>query len=495
MTAAARATPVLLWAATLAIAALIGTAGAFETKLTVGAVALAASVAAVVVWPDAATLLVVFLVYANVPAVAVNDHGVPLLLGAVVPLVLIVPLAHHLYRGEKIVVNMTFLLIILFLVVQIVSTLHSAHPDVGYEKMKTFALEGLISYFLLTNVIRTPAMLRRAMWTVLLAGAGLALVTVFQKVTGTYTRPYGGFGLVDHSYFLGHTANPRVSGPIGDPNYYAQILLVAVPFGLLVVWRERRALLRFVALGAALVVAVAIMLTFSRGAGLAFIVMLVLMGLLRCIRLSHVVPIALAILLLVTLVPAYKARFATVTNVGGATAEVGAETQADVSVRSRTTEMLAAAFVFADHPVLGVGPAAFPLYYQPYAERVGIQVHETVKFGQRAGEESQRQSHDMFLSVAADLGVVGLVVFVGILGSTFVDLVRARRRWLATRPDLANLATAFILAVACYVTTGLFLTLAFERYFWLLLALAGAAGSVALSERSGGADVAGARER
>jgi hypothetical protein len=42
------------------------------------------------------------------------------------------------------------------------------------------------------------------------------------------------------------------------------------------------------------------------------------------------------------------------------------------------------------------------------------------------------------------------------------------------------MADALFLALLAYLVAGLFLSLAFERYFWLLLALAGAAGGVAL---------------
>ena len=42
------------------------------------------------------------------------------------------------------------------------------------------------------------------------------------------------------------------------------------------------------------------------------------------------------------------------------------------------------------------------------------------------------------------------------------------------------MATAFILAVTAYLTTGFFLHLAYERYLWILLALAGSAAYIAL---------------
>jgi hypothetical protein len=49
---------------------------------------------------------------------------------------------------------------------------------------------------------------------------------------------------------------------------------------------------------------------------------------------------------------------------------------------------------------------------------------------------------------------------------------------MSTRPDVAHLATGIGLAIVAYLGTGVFLSLAFQRYFWLLVALAGAACQV-----------------
>jgi O-antigen ligase len=148
--------------------------------------------------------------------------------------------------------------------------------------------------------------------------------------------------------------------------------------------------------------------------------------------------------------------------------------------------MGAAGLAFIHHPIFGVGPDGFPFYYQQYAQRVGIEVRDTAaRTGATAGQLPQREAHDLFIGVAADLGLAGLAAFLGILYLTLRDLLRARRRWLWLRVDLVCLADALFLAVLAYVVAGLFLSLAFERYFWLLLALAGAAGGAALSAGRG----------
>jgi O-antigen ligase len=125
--------------------------------------------------------------------------------------------------------------------------------------------------------------------------------------------------------------------------------------------------------------------------------------------------------------------------------------------------MLAAAMVFADHPVLGVGPDMFRYYYQEYAQESNYRILTT-----------NREAHNLFLGVAADNGILGLICFGMILFVNFRGLVHVRQHWIQTRPEYVNLANGFILAILAYLATGLFLHFAYIRYFWLLMALAGA---------------------
>jgi putative inorganic carbon (hco3(-)) transporter len=459
--------------------ATIGIVGTREPLLAVAAVALAASAAAILLWPEVATLLFVFLVWMNVPAVAVSHFDLPLAVAVLPPLLLLIPLAAVVLRGGKLEVHRPFLFLVVLLVAQIASMLVSAHQDIAYNKLQTFVAEGILVYFVITNVVRTHETLRRCIWAMLMAGTLLAAVTVFQKITGTWARPYGGFGTVQSSFFVFEGAPARAAGPLGDPNYYAQILLTLVPLGLITMWRESSRLLRLVAGACTLTICAAIMITNSRGAAVAFGVLLLVMAFLGLVRPGQLVVLLLGIVLLLTLVPDYRDRVATIGTVRSATSEAGAQ-GADPSAQGRTTEMAAGALVFFDHPALGVGPGTFPLYYQEYAQRIGLQVHEKVLTGENQGQVPQRQAHNIFLSIAAELGIAGLAAFSCLLFVTARLLLRARRRLLASHPDLAELPTAFLLALVAYVSCGLFLTLAFERYFWLLMALAAASAVIAL---------------
>jgi O-antigen ligase len=436
---------------------------------------------AVLARPDLATAAVVFLVYTNAAAVAVRYHSMPYTIGIVIPALLVVPVAFYLYRKRPVIADLPMAAIFVFLLVQLASTLAAEDKAYAWGQVTPFILEGVAIYILVRNAVRTVEVLRLAVWALLLAGVFMSLVVIFQEVTATYSKPYMGFGQVGRDWFIGKSANPRLSGPIGDPNYFAQILLTLIPVGLLRVWGEKTMLARLLAAGATGVIAFALTLTFSRGAGVAFLVVLTMMTVFRYIRPYQFVTIIVGIFILLNFVPAYKERVATLGSItGGGVAEP--ESGADQSVQSRSTEMRAAGMVFLDHPLLGVGPGSFPLYYQEYAAKVGLEVHETTASGRRAGEEARRESHNMLLSIAADVGLFGLLSFLLFVGLTFRGLNRARKRWLVSHPEAANLATTMMLALAAYGICGLFLTLAFERYFWLLAALAGAGTALAVGD-------------
>jgi hypothetical protein len=57
------------------------------------------------------------------------------------------------------------------------------------------------------------------------------------------------------------------------------------------------------------------------------------------------------------------------------------------------------------------------------------------------------------------------------------------------RPDLAHLATAILLGIFGYFGTATFLHLSYQRYYWFLLGLAGAALQVFSAETAREASV------
>jgi putative inorganic carbon (HCO3(-)) transporter len=472
----------IAFAFTLALAAAIaiGAIAAHQIILATAGLLILILSLAIIIWPESLTLLVVFLLYTNAAVIAVKYHGVPFVLGASVPLFLVFPLIYILiFRRQKVLINSIIPLLLVFLSVQAFGTLISENIDVSLNALITYTTEGLILYFLVLNVVRSPTALRRVIWTLLIAGTLIGSLSVFQQVTRTFNNYYWGFAQVGDTGFgtgietiQGQILQPRLAGPLGEKNYYAQVMLMLVPLGLFRFWGERSRLLRLLAAAATTIIMLGAALTFSRGGAVALILLVIIMVMMRYIKIYQFAIIAISLLLLMTAVPQFGKRL---TSLQALTAllneDSGGVASTDTSVQGRLGEMLSAGLVFLDHPVVGVGPGMFKYYYLEYADQVGLQLHTTT-----------REAHNLFLDIGADNGALGLGCFLGILFFSLRGLAQTRKTWAAKQPELANMAAGFMLSIISYLLTGLFLSMAYSRYFWLILALGGAASYIAGSD-------------
>jgi putative inorganic carbon (HCO3(-)) transporter len=453
----------------VAVGLVVGSAAAHEPLLAlVGVVGLLATVI-VAGRPEAATLMVVGLIYSNAPTVLVSFHGLPLVIGGVVPLVLAAPLAYDvLVRRQPIVVTPAMPWIAMYLVVQIASTIASRNTADAASALGSFAIEGLGLYILVVNTFRSPEILRAVIWVLLIVGAVLGALSLFQQLTESYSNAYFGFAQTQASETgVADTGLARLAGPIGEKNRYAQIMLMLLPLGIMQFSSERSRWLRLAALGSAGLAAIATALTFSRGAALAAVIIVLVMVALRYIRISHVLAAIGLIAVVFIAVPQYGERVTSVAGILSLLSDEAGGTAADNSLLSRATENLSALSVWADHALVGVGPGEFPAYYRDYADEIGISVRA-----------QDREAHNLYLGIAAETGALGLTAFLGAVIATLWQLARARRNALPTRPDLAAMATGFLLALVGYLASGLFLHLSYARYYWLVLALGGAAAVV-----------------
>lgn len=459
----------LLPAVPVAAAALLGAAIATRSPILI-AMALAPLALAAIARPAGAVLVFTFGFYLNLPVLVARDLHMSSALSTAFALLLVLPFLAHVVLGRRpLVVTPALALMIGYLVVLVLSAAIGGGGDPStVGPIVTFLGEGLLLYVLVSNVVRTPAQLRAVMWTLVLAGALMGLISVWQELTHAYHTTLGGLAQVDDTGFdvqtplQGVHLRPRLAGPIGEKNRYAQLLLVLVPLAVSRARAERERRLRLLAAGCAALILCGVLLTFSRGAAVAMILLVVAMGMLRQVSLRQLLALALALVALVAVVaPDYVARVQSLAAVDGALSSSGG---ADGAIVGRATENLAALYVFRDHPALGVGPGQFFSRYSAiYGNALDLHYLKT-----------NRRAHNLYLEIAADTGALGLAAFLAIVAVTMAQLWRLTVFWRSRDADLASLSRAFLLAIVAYLATGIFLQLAYERYFWFLLALANA---------------------
>jgi O-antigen ligase len=432
---------------------------------------------AIILRPDVATLTTIAILYTNAAVVAVRFHGVPLFVGAFVPALLVVPLARDLVVRRLPVVAPPMLgWMVVLLFIHLISALFSSDTSVSWDAVVIFVVEGFGLYFLLINVIRTPEMLRSVTWVLLISGALVSLLAIHQVVTENYDSNYLGFAQADSAIRTGATTlagdvlQPRMAGPIGETNRFAQVMLMLVPLGLFRAIGERSTSLRVIAGLMTLAITLGVVLSFSRGGAVGLAALVLALMVLRLVRVRHVLVLVVVLGLILVALPQYANRLTSLADQGGFGGTSSAVT--DTSLLSRATETLAAALVIVDHPVLGVGPDMFPVYYEEYAQVVGILIRN----------DAAREAHNLYLGIGAELGIPGLIVFLIIAVLTIRMILAARRASLIRRPDLERLTTPYLLALLTYYVTGLFLHLSFGRFYWLMLAVAGAAAIITLRE-------------
>ena len=435
--------------------------------------------------PQVVALLGLAAFYLNLPGIAVTVHGVPSALAAAAFLLFLAPFLVRVLLGrEAVIVDRPLVLIVAFLGAVLLSTFLVQDRPASNTWLTTFLVEGLLMYFLALNLFRNLGGLRRALDVLMVCGALLGGLTVYQEASRSFTQQFSGlaqrnidYGASDEDFMIKDRNKvrsedkihlvERAGGPLGKPNRYAQIMVMLLP---LVYFRmrghKRLSLKLFCAVCGALILAGAL-LTYSRGGFLGIGAVLAVLIWMGGIRLKELGLFACAaVLAVVAFLPTYVERLGTLKGVEGVVAEEKSD-EADEVFAGRLTEMLAALNVFLDHPVLGVGPGQFlPVYSQNYMNNPDVALRRIT---------IDRRAHCLYFELAAETGILGIALFLGAVGLIMSRLLRAWRRWRQTRPDLAGLAGGFFLGLVGYLATAIFLSLAYQRYYWLFLGLAGAA--------------------
>lgn len=455
--------------------------GAFDATTVIAGALAAAALVLMVVRPEIPVHIVLFVVYTNLGVAAARQGPLPGAAAGGVVALLAIPLAYHLViRRRELRTGAVFGLMLVLMGVFALSASRAVDTSTAIARIVTYAVEGLALYLLIVNVVRTIPTLRRAVGTLLLAGSVLGGLTLYQGVTRSYEQDFGGLAQSSVAFAVddapagggagrvgvGGIVN-RAGGPVNEPNRFAQILIVLLPLALFQLRFGRSGASRALGLGAGFLILAGLLLTYSRGAFLTLAVLVALFTAVGYVRPSRIVLTVVVLLLVAPVVaPGIYERIGSISgalDVLNPAARVGAEPVA----RGRTTETLAAFHAFLDHPVLGVGPGHYLPHYS-----VRYQLDPNI--GMRYLPEPRR-AHNLFAEMAAEAGLLGLLTFASMPLVLLVMLWKRRRALLPDHPDLANLATGFGLAILGYLGTGVFLHLAFERYYWMLLAFSAAA--------------------
>ena len=431
---------------------------------------------AVLRWPHLGVLALVALIYTNASEVAVRNLAIPSPL-QVLALGVAAGLALRMFAGERprpaLVLDPLLLPLTLYLAAVFASSLVAADPALSDERL-TEHLKGLLFFLVLTNAVLTPKDLRRAVWALLLAGAAIASISVFQVLTHSYGSDFFGFGRIKVAQIVGEVREPRIAGPLSDPNFYAQILVSLVPLAIARVFDERRFTLKLVAAYALGAITLAAVFTYSRGGALALGLVLILSLVRRLARFRYLIAALLVVAPLSLAIPAeYTGRLVTLRQMvpGTSTEDFS---KLDTSFRQRSLMTTAAWEMFLDRPLLGVGAGNYTLYFQDYSRDVGTTLRSYEKFG------GPYFPHSTFAEILAETGIPGFVAYAAVILMAYAALAEgfASFRRLGRRIE-ANITASIAIALTAHLVTSVLLHAHYVQYLWVWIALAASARQVA----------------
>lgn len=447
-------------------AVVVGAAAVLSGKawLALAALVVAGGAVAMAIRPALALAVLVGVSYANLPSILAERHHLTLIGEVLVPAMLAVVALRYLARGElaRDLPKLT-LLLGAYVASIAASALYAHDAALTFEELIVTVKNAIIALAII-GLVTDFDRFRVAVFALVATAAGLGALSVLQYATGTFLHDYGGLANATLHHIADAQDSWRLSGPLSDANFYAMILVLALPIAIdRAVHAAASRWWRLVAAAAALLIALAIVLTYSRGALVAMAVMALVAGWSMRARLLPIA--ALAAVVAFAAMHLLSAQYTTrvVQAVEDVRATVGGTGYAeDPAVSGRLSEMLAALAMFRDHPLFGVGFNQSTILYQDTAMIEGLMARG-----------SDREAHSLYLEVLAERGLFGSAVFAGLLLFALLSTTTAART-LATAGlrSQALLARAYGTGLMGFLTASIFLHDGYPRYFWLALALA-----------------------
>ena len=421
-----------------------------------GVAAAAAALYAVLCYPEAGFLALLFIVPFLPPGNLVITGAAPCILVSVCYFL-------KLARGKRTFSFGIFDLFVLMFCVLIFSSGIASVSKTGSFRPAMLYLCFALIYFTGVNIIRTKEMIARAVSAVIFSGFLVAVYGVAQNYFGLSDAIWQ-----DAEMFSGISG--RVVSTLENPNVLASYLLLVIPFVIAALFSAETLRKRAPFIICAAFTVMCLVYTWSRGSWLGFIfACLILFAVIN----KKAMVVYLGVAALIPFAPAVLPetvieRFTSIGNV------MDSSTSYRVSIWQGTLGMIKDYLLWG----IGVGRAPFGLVYPAYS---------------LAGIESAPHSHSLYLQVCAEMGIAGFIVLILVLFFFLQLCFTAIKK--AGEPRLRLYAAAGMCAAAGFMLNG-FTDYVWYNYrvylmFWLIISIVAAICRFSLDNRAqnGEADI------
>ena len=426
------------------------------------------AVLAIVIKPSFGAIVLIIAIFTNISS-QLTDAGYP---GIIKPLVAVAfgaVVLRNYYALQFPADRKRTTLIEIFLVAYFLSM--AASYLVAKDKSKALdavvdlGKDMVIIYTILFS-LRTWASWKQSVWVLIITTAVLCLFGLYHIVTADYSQDFFGLNTVQIEGVQENTdaTSARISGPVHDPNFWAQIILVAMSLLLFQIIHEKNIRLKILSVFMMILLGVVLLNTYSRGGYLSLIIVVALTFLVyeRTIISPAMATLGVLVFLVVLVyLPAnFRSRFESLLLVSSSN---GSGVYQDGSLQGRSSVMLAGLAMFGRNPLLGVGAGNFQANYQEYNQILGIEF-----------EYGERDPHSLYTQILSETGILGALSFSGLVYFLITGLsktIKSIKNISYFKPYVPWVMSLQV-SIIGYLVSATFLHNAYIRYFWILFALA-----------------------
>ncbi|OFW45984.1 MAG: hypothetical protein A2163_10560, partial [Actinobacteria bacterium RBG_13_35_12] len=299
-----------------------------------------------------------------------------------------------------------------FMAICLLSLIWSNSFFVSLKELPLF-LTGPLLYFVITNNISDDRTIRRILNVLLIVGSLFGIYGILQ---------YNG---IDFSFWTRNIGRQQVFGLFGNVNYFAEYLIVPLPIAVSLFFASKNKMKKLLLLIGILAMGSSLILTFTRGSYLGFSVSLIFMFFLFPIsrgknfikKNRKIFIIILAVVIIITflfIIPTPLNKSGTAIEKIKSRVSISQLTQ-DYSIKRRIATWKFTVLMIKDHPLLGSG--------------IGTYKYNTLKYQAEFFKQGENRSlyphgfadkaHNEYLQLWAEMGIVGLGIFVWLIISYF----------------------------------------------------------------------------
>jgi O-antigen ligase len=131
---------------------------------------------------------------------------------------------------------------------------------------------------------------------------------------------------------------------------------------------------------------------------------------------------------------------------------------------------------FKDHPIIGVGPHNFGIWFPDYVKSND----DCLTYARAPATSWGRVAHSLYFTLLAELGIIGVILFVCLIYSFEKEIFNIKHIWMKFRSFKAsnsNLRQAYFISLGLngaligFLVSALFLSVLYYVWMYFLLAL------------------------